>query len=341
MGFSNDSLLNGVCALVLNSIKVCSTLETRFGNGQFLSGIWENGVWNEGWREDLTYIVCDNLLKFTGGLKGKSYKTDVWTWEFTLNVPNISVYTPGLITEFKVGDKVSVGNIVSIDINGNRRLIRDFLIIKDIDDNINSSSLTLEVNINFPIRSIEKDSENHLIYVSKDIWLNGIFLNGRFKDGVWNNGLFQGFPYITLMENSHWIDGAFKGGRFISGVNNYLNDIGLNIDYSTGLIQKFDFFDQNVSGIPFKFKYNSWIDVNYDDTRSVTLGRDFRSYEPLTGKSVNRNNLYGYPTYDILSSASRFRDSNSLDNKLYKLGTKTLFFTYLESRIELRYPAKI
>ncbi|MDU9703680.1 hypothetical protein, partial [Helicobacter pylori] len=55
-------------------------------------------------------------------------------------------------------------------------------------------------------------------------------------------------------------------------------------------------------------------------------GRDFRAYEPLTGKSVNRNNLYGYPTYDILSSASRFRDSNSLDYKLYKLGTKYKVF---------------
>jgi hypothetical protein len=334
MGFSNDSLLNGVCALVLNSIKVCSTLETRFGNGQFLSGIWENGVWNEGWREDLTYIVCDNLLKFTGGLKGKSYKTDVWTWEFTLNVPNISVYTPGLITEFKVGDKVSVGNIVSIDINGNRRLIRDFLIIKDIDDNINSSSLTLEVNINFPIRSIEKDSENHLIYVSKDIWLNGIFLNGRFKDGVWNNGLFQGFPYITLMENSHWIDGAFKGGRFISGVNNYLNDIGLNIDYSTGLIQKFDFFDQNVSGIPFKFKYNSWIDVNYYTNEGVNINRINDVYK-LTSLGVTtsfvENNHYGYPTKDVLESNSTLRNAFDLNSRTYRLGWKWKEYTnYLD-----------
>jgi hypothetical protein len=332
MGFSNNSLLNGVCALAFNSIKVCSTLETRFGNGQFLSGIWENGVWNEGWREDLTYIVCDNLLNFTGGLKGKSYKTDVWTWEFTLNVPNISVYSPGLIFDFKSGDKVSVGNIVSIDINGNRRLIRDFLIIKDID--YINTSITLEVNINFPIRSIEKDSDEHLIYVSKDIWLNGIFLNGRFKDGVWNNGLFQGYPYITLMENSQWVDGIFKGGRFVSRNGSYLNDIQLNIEYSTGLIQKFDFFDQNVSGSPLQFKYNSWIDVNYYTNEGVNINRINDVYK-LTSLGVItsfvENNFYGYPTKDVLESNSTLRNAFDLNSRTYRLGYKWKEYTnYLD-----------
>ena len=332
IGFSNNSLLNGVCALAFNSIKVCSNLQTRFGNGQFLSGIWENGVWNEGWREDLTYIVCDNLLNFTGGLKGKSYKTDVWTWEFTLNVPNISVYSPGLIFDFKSGDKVSVGNIVSIDINGNRRLIRDFLIIKDID--YINTSITLEVNINFPIRSIEKDSDEHLIYVSKDIWLNGIFLNGRFKDGVWNNGLFQGYPYITLMENSHWIDGIFKGGRFVSRNGSYLNDINLNINYTTGLIQKFDFYDQNVSGSPFQFKYNSWIDVNYYTNEGVNINRVNDVYKLTSlGETTSfvENNFYGYPTKDVLESNSTLRNAFDLNSRTYRLGWKWKEYTnYLD-----------
>lgn len=321
IGFYNTS----ACFLIINSIKVCVDLNTRFGNGQFLSGIWENGVWNEGWREDLTYIVCDDLLTFTGVSKGKSYKTDVWTWEFTLNVPNISVYSPGLISDFVIGDKVSVSNIVSIDINGNRRLIRDFLIVKEVNYNINSSSITLEVNINFPIRSIEKDSDEHLIYVSRDIWLNGIFLNGRFKDGVWNNGLFQGYPYITVMENSGWVDGIFKGGRFISVVNNYINDIGLNINYNTGVIQKFDFFDYNVSGSAFQFKFNSWIDVNYYYNEGVNINRVNDVYK-LTSLGVTisfvENNHYGYPTKDVLESNSTLRNAFDLNSRTYRLGWK-------------------
>lgn len=325
---------NALSIFVLQSLKICKELKTNFGNGQFLSGIWENGVWNDGWREDLTYLICDNLLNFDGGTKGKSYKTDIWTWEFTLNVPNISAYSPGLIYDFKVGEKVSVGNIVSIDINGNRRLIRDFLIIKDINYDINSSSITLEVNINFPIRSIEKDSENHLIYVSKDIWLNGIFLNGRFKDGVWNNGLFQGYPYITLMENSQWIDGIFKGGRFISSTGSYINDIELNIDYSTGLIQKFDFYDQNVSGSPFQFKYNSWIDVNYYTNEGVNINRINDVYK-LTSLGVTtsfvENNFYGYPTKDVLESNSTLRNAFDLNSQTYRLGWKWKEYTnYLD-----------
>ena len=67
--------------------------------------------------------------------------------------------------------------------------------------------------MNFPIRRISKDSDDHLIYISKNIWLNGAFLNGLFK-GVWNNGLFKGAPYITKMIDSQWIDGRFDGGLF-------------------------------------------------------------------------------------------------------------------------------
>jgi hypothetical protein len=43
-------------------------------------------------------------------------------------------------------------------------------------------------------------------------------------------------------------------------------------------------------------------------------------------KSISRNNLYGYPTYDVLSSNSYFRDSFSLDVNSYRLGTKYKLF---------------
>ena len=294
-----------------------SLINTRFGNGQFLSGIWENGVWNEGWREDLTVIWCDNLSTFDGSLKPKSYKNDVWTWTFELNFLN-SEPSNGLVSDLQVGDKVSVGNIVTIDLNGNRRLIRDWMTITGTS----STTLTLEVNINFPIRTIQRDSEEHLIYLTRNVWLNGVFLNGRFKDGVWNNGLFQGFPYITVMEDSEWIDGVFKGGRLIGLTSSLLLDDTI---YHTSVVQKFDFFDQNVSELPFKFKYNSWIDVNYYQTEGVNLNRTNNVYKttPLGfTTSFIENNHYGYPTKDVLESNSSIRNAYDLNTRTYRLGWK-------------------
>jgi hypothetical protein len=61
------------------------------------------------------------------------------------------------------------------------------------------------------------------------------------------------------------------------------------------------------------------LDGCYDETRAVTMGKVFKSYDLLT-KSISRNNLYGYPTYDVLSSNSYFRDSFSLDVNSYRLG---------------------
>jgi hypothetical protein len=71
------------------------------------------------------------------------------------------------------------------------------------------------------------------------------------------------------------------------------------------------------------------MDVNYDETRAVTIGKVFKSYDLLTKKSISRNNLYGYPTYDVLSSNSYFRDSFSLDVNSYRLGTKYKLFNDL------------
>lgn len=305
---------------------------TRFGNGNFLSGIWENGIWNEGWREDLTTIYCDNLSLFDGSLKNKAYKNNIWTWTFDLNVLNVGANSPGLITDFNIGDKVSIGNIVTIDINGNRRLIRDYLNITGINyDNVtNKTSLTLEVNINFPIRSIERDSEFHLIYVTKNVWLNGAFLNGMFKGGVWNNGLFKGHPYITQMTDSQWIDGVFKGGFFRGLTDSYVDDNDTTIPYHTGLIQKFDFYDENVSGQPYQFKYNSWIDVNYYETEGVNINRINNVYKKTSlgfTASFIENNFYGYPTVDVLESNSTFRNGFDLNSRTYRLGWKWKEYT--------------
>ena len=383
------------------------SISGKVGNGLFQAGIWENGVWNNGWRDDTSVRDFDDIA-----FSIQTYSDVSWMLQFKGTTSSAQF--------FKIGDKVSIGNIIAIDINDNRKLLRDYYKVSDVGTVSNvDGSLSGYINVNldttFPYRRIEKDSQNHKIKITKNVWLSGGFFNGYFS-GVWNNGLFKGYPLITEMFNTHWIDGFFNGGHFNSnypgsdlllkfydlnprvqctngyiqltfntttglvagdyiiitidpmfsnkigvygGVaqivsvdstpngdiitinkiynNNYniSNTSGTNLGYvirytATGLIQNFKFYDNNISKLkstdtPISqgvFSYNSWIDVNYDNTRSVTLGRDFKEFEPITKKSISRNNLFGYPTYDVLSSASLFRDSNTLNSKLYKLGTK-------------------
>ena len=394
---------------------VTVSLTSKIGNGTFKSGIWENGVWNNGWRDDKQVSDFENVEYSI------LTNSDV-SWKIKIIGPPESiseVIGSVVINKFKAGDKVTIGNIVAIDINDNRKLLKGQYTVEEvgIEQSINGAQqgfITVNLDTTFPYRRIERDSPNHKIKITRNIWLSGAFFNGYFS-GVWNNGLFKGYPLITEMFDTHWIDGFFNGGHFESnypdfkftvisartscsvgytnltlednhgikqgdyvfvefsnidefvnagGVNNYDglvrvlavdgNKVTINRLFSserglqdndglgtvkrytsTGLIQNFKFYDNNISQVKSSesnisstvFSYNSWIDVNYDNSRSVTLGRDFRAYESLTGKSINRNNLFGYPTYDVLSSASRFRDSNSLDVKLYKLGTKYKVFT--------------
>ena len=427
------SVSNATYSYILLNNGGTFSIPSRIGNGVFRSGIWENGVWNNGWRDDTIVKEFDDVYL-------SILTTSDVSWKIEIRGAISS------IDGFATGSNVSIGNIVAIDINDNRKLLKDYYQIEslgiDIGDPQNGIApygwIRFNLDTSFPFRRIEKDSPNHKIKVTRNIWLSGGFFNGYFS-GVWNNGLFKGYPLLTEMFNSHWIDGLFDGGRFNSSYsnsysfnkigpkigcsNNFMDltflpsnitpflagdyifvtlvpllldnldtdiysgvcqivDIKIDTDISiinnlgavipnpyyggqiitinkrsigkptydderpsvsfgtiyrytaSSVIQNFKFYDNNRSKIKSSesqlstavFNFNSWIDVNYDNTRSVTLGRDFRAYEPLTGKSVNRNNLYGYPTYDILSSASRFRDSNSLDYKLYKLGTKYKVF---------------
>jgi hypothetical protein len=407
--YTYESVTNGVTY----------SLSSKIGNGYFKAGIWENGVWNNGWRDDTESKDFDDVYSAI------LYAYDI-SWKIKISG---SAYS---CDSFKIGDKVAIGNIVAIDINENRKLLRDYYTISAKgSDGFGPSMINwIEVSLDttFPYRRIERDSPNHKIKVTKNIWLSGAFFNGYFS-GVWNNGLFKGYPKITEMFNTHWIDGFFNGGHFNSNYPNYYfsdvlatancdynnitlvfgtvsnfingepddykpghnllpgdyitidkdplqiganqvifnpeyngicrvlsvngNNIVVNKKYlqdlhtlpafeigkvtrytASSVIQNFKFYDTNKSKLKSSespisssiFSFNSWIDTNYDTTRSVTLGRDFRSYEPLTGKSFNRNNLYGYPTYDVLSSAARFRNSYDLDYGLYKLGTKYKLF---------------
>jgi len=377
---------NGNTVNATSSLSV-SRIFSKLGNGSFKSGIWENGVWNSGWRVD------EGMYEFTNILQFFSYKKDR-RWRIQIQGPSLSV------SKFEIGDNVSIGNIVAIDINEERRLLKGYFTIIDKIDN----SIIVEFDNNFPLRRIERDSDFHRIYVTKNVWLSGGFLNGYFK-GIWNYGLFKGYPLITEMYDSHWIDGIFDGGHFSTSkytVPNFIDTafssgyVGLvfattstphglsvgdlitinkddknvnpeydgdhyilqvvddykivtdiewgedskyesgkiTIDLSKGLIQKFNFKSNNRSKITSiqslksdnVFVFDSWVDVNYSDQSAVNIHKPQSLLNSLSQKSYSENNLYGYPTFDVLESDSTFRDSFSTTIRRYRLGTKYKIF---------------
>jgi len=368
-----------------------SQIESKIGNGRFNSGIWETGVWNSGWRDD------ENVKEFDDADISFRSISDV-RWRIRIIGPSSSV------SYFSVGDKVSIGNIVAIDINEKRNLLKGSFTILNVSEtglDDRRGFIVVEVDTTFPIRRIEKDSKNHRIKITKNIWLNGAFLNGYFT-GVWNNGLLKGYPLTTQLENTNWIDGIFDGGHFRSELSvtasfidtlwidgkvgltfstphklilgdtilvdkndktinpqydgettvvSILNDYSIvtNLDWginstnesglittkiATGLIQNFKFYDNNISKVTSNsslnssvvFIYNSWIDVNYENISSVNIGKPQNLINDISNRSYSENNLYGYPTYEVLSSESQFRDSFSSVKRKYSLGTKYTTF---------------
>jgi hypothetical protein len=341
-------------------------ISTRFGNGMFTSGtasafssIWENGVWNDGYRMDRYMYVFENFGFFSGTAKPYAFSGEIITkksnigvipsikdrnvtltkvskksWIITLRRKKGILYFESQTLDqnntyiadyFKIGDKVSVGNIVALDINDRRRVIRDYFTVVDLDEEL----IYLQITLNFPVRRISKDSEQHLIYITKNIWLSGAFLNGKFR-GVWSNGLFKGRPYITKMIDSQWIDGRFDGGTFKGLTMSAFEDISednneeLEIEYfNSGLIQNFNFKDNNVLPAP-GFKYNSWLDINWYNTEAVALNKNNYQTRPSASEAASfqftENNFYGYPTIDILSSISTFRNTYNDLSSSYRLG---------------------
>lgn len=370
--------------VILNAPNSKTTVYSKAGNGSFVSGIWENGVWNNGWRDDYTvreFYSVDAVFRVTEK-----------TWRITISGPTSAVES------FRLADKVSVSNLAIIDINEERKLYKDYMVIVEKT----SSSMILEFDWNFEIRRVEKDSNEHRVLISRNIWLKGVFFNGLFK-GIWNDGLFSGYPLITKMQDSHWIDGVFNGGHFQAdklrmsfsgdGVEQYdlnntprtaitfdrphrltKNDV-IAITYSTqndvktfgttvvldvpnenkivtgvswtpdtvnllegtiysvistGLIQNFSFYANNVSTVTSiesmsstrVFSYNSWIDVNYSNQSAINLGRPENYNDPTSNRLYSENNLFGYPTRDVVTSVSVFRDSFSLQLRRYRLGKR-------------------
>lgn len=299
----------------------------KFGNGRFKEGIWESGIWNDGWRSwewwgSSDILACEGVIGIDGLTDiDTTYQNDNVSWLLKLKCLNDDGTSRfANLSILNVGDLVSVGNIIAIDVNERRRSITSPLRVVSIDSVRNI--LTLSYVTNFPVRRIVNDSPNHLVYVTKNIWLSGAFLNGYFK-GVWNGGLVKGYPKVTKLESTQMIEGKFDGGHFKSEIQNvpFTNDRGFN----TGLVQNFRFFDNNVGDVNDK-KYLSWMDVNYYTQSRTNLNKDSVNFKivPLANGTgsffVNQRNIWGEPTVDVLKSISTFRDLDDQSTRNYSLG---------------------
>ena len=260
-----------------------SVVHTRAGTGRFSSGIWEDGNWVNGWRDDQGIYQFFDVSQFF------SYNRDK-KWRFSIIGPSYYV------SKFNVGDKVSISNIVAIDINEERKLVKNYFTI--INKTFNT--LIVEFEFDFPLRRIQRDSTLHFINVSKNIWLNGNFFNGYFS-GIWTNGLFYGYPFITEMYNSHWIDGSFTGGHFKSNV------ISLTFSNSTDLYNS-QYLNLNF-GMTHSFNTGDYIYITefVDNTTSVIFGEgivtkvvDGKSIE--TSLSVNSDMISSSFSYGVVTS---------------------------------------
>ena len=204
------------------------------------------------------------LIKSMASQAGKSkkdfYKIDQFfsynkdkKWQIRISGATSSV------AEFSVGDKVTISNIVAIDINDERKLLKNYYTVIEATKNY----ISVEFESDFPLRRVEMDSDEHRIGVTKNIWLSGIFLNGYFK-GIWNNGVFSGYPLITKMDESHWIDGVFNGGHFTAKKYSVkfdnIGNVSYNVDNSKRLGLTFS--------TPHKLNDNDSI-VIYDDKENL------------------------------------------------------------------------
>ena len=245
---STYSFVHGFGNNLLNNTPQKEVLHSKIGNGVFKAGVWENGVWNNGLRTDNTLLIFYDI---TSAINDNAKSND---WYITLIGSTYST------SQLKVGDKLSIGNIVSIDMNDKRSLMKNTYIIQSIKDD----SIVVKYTSTFPIKNIKRDSDKHRIYVSKNIWLNGSLFNGVFN-GIWTDGTVKGFPIITKMYDTEWIDGTFDGGRFMCGM---FNSTTCSIAYTYSTTKSIDGF------------------IDYKTTSGSVLKTSALTARRLTGKII-------------------------------------------------------
>jgi hypothetical protein len=287
---------------------------TQFGNGAFLEGIWENGVWNNGYRgTELGTIISNEetvsstqIYTYSSGLTAsvelnplyldtpkikyrtspiiyfssvqRSFKVSRNIWRFVLESSfNINGSIGDNYNKLNISDQVSVGNIIAIDINGNRKLIKDVFTVVSISNN----TITLEYSETFPIDNITIDSDRHLIYVTKNVWVNGAYLNGYFE-GIMMNSFIRGNRSTTKLVNSHLINVTYRGAQLI----------GTKKDIS----EAFDYVSNNIAGISPQFQ------LKYDNKYHSSLIQNMEFYDDVSFRRFN--NIHRELGITVSSSSS-------------------------------------
>ena len=100
-------------------------ISLKFGNGTFKSGIWKLGVWNDGWRG--TWNETDKIYYFFESVdQFNTYELNPNQWLLKLIANNTVENMTAILNNVKVDDFVTVGNVVGIDINEGRYLLKDY-----------------------------------------------------------------------------------------------------------------------------------------------------------------------------------------------------------------------
>ena len=316
-GYNNDFPIhtNSGISYSITTSSNTGYLFAKIGNGNFVKGNWETGIWNDGLRLDTSFNGQERIQIFDSILN--SYQAAVYVWNVILQATTYS--------NINVGDTVTIGNIVLRDINGVRNVYQDRCVVLESDG---VSTIAVQLNIKYPISNIEKDSEFHKIYVTRKNWFSGVFLNGKFN-GVWVGGQVKGGPYITQFTQSHWIGGDFAGGSMATGLSNsiYGNPTVMTFSsgatssyYSTGVIQSGNF---DTLGDSLNYAKTSLI-FNYG------ISQDYNNY--ITS---NTYKLVGSITNDVLSMNLKDNLSSTFFNKqnlILSYGTKyTLYSQFIPS----------
>ncbi len=289
----------------------------NFGNGIFEKGIWENGVWTNGWRGDESSWTFSSTSNFI--------QTGQFTYTIRIEGSNSENFT--------VGEKVGISNIVGIDVN------QEFSLIKSSSTILEKTSTYLKVEFvsNTLLRGIVKDSVDHPIKVSKNIWLSGAFLNGYFS-GIMLYGLVNGFPENLLMESTHFVDGVFEGGQISDSGQESCLIQSLKFSDGSYLVQP-DKLDPNYSTTyktPLRMlgarnrRYNSWINLSWNQNQRSNTYDNLNYFSEFFDKSIKYLNHTSYTTENILRASSNLRNISNTRVSSYSLGKK---FTPTTSKI--------
>lgn len=323
---SNNKLLkiNGS-----NEDNILSTTGTQtylnFGNGRFISGVWENGYWNDGFNDNISLNIIFKSVLSHNKINSNNHEIIL---EEILGDNNSELYN-----RYEIGDRVSISNIAAYDVNEDRIHMKNIFELKDKYLFDGKFRFKFYVKTSESIRSLDIDSDLHEIIVSKTLLIGGNFYNGLFENTNLNIVNIDGNNNTMKLYDSHIIEGTLNG-CYIGNINNIRKSLIQHmIFFDNTSISKTesDFLNPTTTYNPLpnstNRKYSTILDLIYEDTLNDTLYESTNIYQESSYISNNnyvesKLNLNGYITRDVLSSTSTFKNLYDLNDNKYQLGYK-------------------